>query len=157
MSESAAHEIAIAQSALADMVKHTRERGGNLTLMAQSMIGVGAYTLGSIFGGERAGELVRNVADSQSLLAREGLKGINYDNPSEEEHRLYVAGVLDGAPPSFNRRVLRMQALIHAGLSLGATDGADDVIEVLRDLISQIEQMAADRTLRSGHPEKDLN
>jgi hypothetical protein len=157
MSETVEHEVSISQSALAELVKATRARGGNLTIAFQSMVGVGAYGLASICGGERAAELVRNVADSEALRVREGMKNINWAEPDANDHRVYAASALDGAPPSFNRRVLRMQALIHAGLSLGATDGADDVIEVLRDLISQIEQMAADRTLRSGHPEKDLN
>ncbi|HEY1805758.1 MAG TPA: hypothetical protein VGG45_14885 [Terracidiphilus sp.] len=150
MSESMKHEVQISQSALAELVKGTRDRGGNLTVLFQSAVGVGAYGLASICGGERAGELVRNVADSQSLLAREGLKAINPDDPTEEDHRLYVAGVLDGAPPSFNRDALYVAAVIHGALSAAARRGADGILAVLEDLSAQIRDGTAARTFRSG-------
>jgi hypothetical protein len=150
MSESTQQEIAISQSALAELVKQARDRGGNLTILFQSMTGIGAHGLGAIFGGQRAGELVRNVADSHSLHAREGVKGINRDDPTEEDHRAYVAGVLDGAPPSFNRDALYVAAVIHGALSAAARRGADGILAVLEDLSAQIRDGTAARTFRSG-------
>jgi len=156
MSESIEHEVAISQSALAELVKQTRARGGNLTVMFQSMVGVGAYGLGSIFGGERAGELIRNIADSQSLHAREGVKGINRDDPSEEDHRAFVAAALDGAPPQFNRDAIYVAGIVHGALSAVARRGADGILAILEDLSAQIRDGTAARTFRSGKL-KDLD
>ena len=157
MSESMEREVAISQSALAELVKQTLARGGNLTVMAQAMVGVGAHTLGRVFGGERAGELVRNVADSQSLRAAEGLKGINHDDPSEEDHRRYVAGVLDGAPPRFDRDMLHAQAVLHGAMSIAGRLGAAQARETLNGLVGLIDQLVSDRTLRTGDASRDYN
>lgn len=157
MSATPQMEIQIAQSALAEIVKRHREQGHNLTILFQSMIGVGAYGLGSIFGGERAGELTRNVADSQSLKAVEGLKGINRDDPSEEDHRLYVAGVLDGARPQFDRNMLYAQAVLHGVMSIAARLGAAQALETLTGAVALINKLVAERVLRSGDPRKDAN
>ena len=157
MSESIKQEVAISQSALAELVKQTQARGGNLTVLFQSAVGIGAHGLGAIFGGQRAGELVRNVADSQSLLAREGLKGVNHNDPDEQGHRRYVAAALDGAPPGFDRDMLYACALIHSALSIVARIGANQAVATLTDLVATISNGVDDRTMRSGNPRMDAN
>lgn len=157
MSESIQQEVAISQSALAEFVKATRARGGNLTIAFQSMVGVGAHGLGSIFGGERAGELIRNIADSQSLNALEGLRGVNHNDPDEQDHRRYVAGVLDGAPPNFNRDMLYAQAVLHGAMSIAARMGATQAVETLADIGRLIGRLVADRQLRTGDRKRDAN
>lgn len=153
--ETQAREIEIAQSALAELLRRHKAAGFSLTVMSQSMVAIGARALAGLLGGERAGEIVRNIADSAVLRSVEGSAGVG--KPTTDDEREYVAKALDTASPSLDRDTVYCAAVVHGALSLAARRGGADVVAILADLIEQIWKAAADRQVRTGDPARDLN
>jgi hypothetical protein len=154
MSESAEREREIAQSAIAEVLKKHKANGHSLGAISEAMFAIGGRGMAGLFGGERAGAIGQRILESESLRSQAGV--LNLADPSAEDYRQFTAAALNGAPPTFDRSELAASFVMHGALTAGGIDGAFPVLALLRQIADGINQMVADRTMRSGDP-KDAN
>jgi tellurite resistance protein len=138
------NEVHTAQTLLANVLKRCREDGGDISVLAQSMIAAGIRTMGALVGSDRAADLGQNVVDTERLRRAEALKpGADGQGARVgRDIRCWRArwraadaqsglGLLGGNPVPFRCQLDEevMQALVTAGAMVAVAHGAVEQIE----------------------------